>query len=141
MSNLVAALRAELNELQAELQRDPRYKRLQKIRELLALYEPNAAAPLSPPPMAPSSASHHSVEPNRPLEGLTTKRAKVLAEIRSLLKSNGRMHRAKILEHLVAKGLMGKETKPLQALAIYLSEAGQFVNDGEGNWSLKAEAA
>ena len=43
MTDLIVALRSELQSLEAALAADPRYRKLEKIRELLAIYDSQAS--------------------------------------------------------------------------------------------------
>ena len=135
MSKLVEALKAEQEELDASLRKDPRYLRLRMIRALLAEYEPGEAASPTPlaPPVSPGVNGHKG-----PMKSPATKEAKILAAVESFLQ-HGAAHRSAILDQLIGKGLMGHEKRPIKALAIYLSKAENLSNDGKGNWFLKPQ--
>lgn len=126
MSNVPAVLKAELASLQRELERDPRFRRMRKIADLLADYEP-------PPSLTAAPVVLGSKE--RP----TTKAAKIRQAIKALMEERGVVSRGELLEHLKAKDLLGiKEARPLKTLGTYLFKGKDiWTNDGKGNWSLK----
>lgn len=131
MNDISAALKQELAQLQAELERDPRYEKIQKIRALLEVYEP-VRVRTSPFGKAAAPANH----PAAGDEEDGSKAAKVRAEINALLSKNGTTHRQTILAHLIGKKLMGHEKKPIRSLASYLSRWDEFISDGQGNFFL-----
>lgn len=164
MTNLVPALKAELAELERELQADPRYLKITRIRDLLRTYEADepysldgpardlAAAlsppprPVPPPPPPPSGwmsrwpSSGNGVLPHLPpVPGRQpSKVERVKYEIRDLLAKKTIAHRKDILAHLVSAGVMGHEKDPMASLAAYLSGfKDDFVFDGNGNYSLR----
>jgi len=121
MSSLPAALKAELTRLQRELEADPRFKRMRKIESLLADYEPP-----------------FSIKPQPAATGDATKWAKVKQAIDDILRERVIVSRRDILDHLIAKGLMGTESKPMKRLGIYLNKGRDtWTSDGAGNWRLK----
>jgi hypothetical protein len=127
MSELVTALRQELNALEAELMADPRHRKVAKIRELLAMYE--APASLAGAPAAPP------IEP----EG-ESKIGRVRAETTAFIeRSGGIAHRQDILVELLRLGIMGKERSPMASLAAYLSEMPEFSSVGAGRWKIIRE--
>ncbi|MGJ0454796.1 MAG: hypothetical protein ACR65T_16430 [Methylocystis sp.] len=130
MSSLIAALREELSQLEAELGNDPRYRKAMHIRELLGEYETKSPATqkvVEKTSIPPPAADVHE-----------SKKAKVKREIDRLLRQEGPTHRNRILEVLIAKKLMGNEKDPMQSLAIYLSNfSDDFVSQGEGVWAIR----
>jgi hypothetical protein len=138
MSNLPAVLKAELASLQRELERDPRFRRMRKIADLLADYEP----PLSPPPASAPTVHHLTAAPIiGSKERSTSKAAKIRREIKALMEQHGIVSRRRILEHLLAKGILGKEQRPLKTVGTYLYKGRDiWANDGKGNWFLKPTA-
>jgi hypothetical protein len=133
MSDMINALRRELSQLEAELRSDPRFVKVQKIKDLLAEYEPSqgkvifSATSVNAGRTAESAANARSA----------SKAARIKAAIMILLNTKGSVHRTDILQHLVDNGLMGSEKIPLRSLAAYLSEwRADFKSDGNGNFSL-----
>ena len=151
MSDIVPVLKSEIAEVEADIRAnpDPRVRKLQRLREALAEYEP---APTGKQSMA--LAGGGSVTTNlqgngngEHLESLATaldsatKSVKMKRHIGKILKDNGSVHRKDLLESLLAARIMGKETDPMQALAIFLSShKALFKSDGSGNFSLREGA-
>jgi hypothetical protein len=125
MSNVPAVLKAELASLQRELERDPRFRRMRKIADLLADYEP---------PISLTAASLVVGSKERP----TTKAGKIRQAIKAYMEQRGVVSRTELLEHLKAKGLLGiKEQRPLKTLGTYLFKGKDiWTTDGKGNWQL-----
>ncbi len=139
-TNIIPTLKAELTELEADLRADPRYRKMVRIRELLADYEADSG------PRPPSLFDKLGTPPSHIRERMTaraaSKEARIKQELRALFGLHGSVHRTKILEHLIAKELMGHEKNPMAALAAYLSSwKEEFDFDGKGNWSLRASPA
>jgi hypothetical protein len=139
MTNFVPSLRAEISELEADIRHnpDPRVRKLQRLREALAEYEPVRA---SEPPKAASVPPTNGLEALRAFaaDAAMSKAAKMKAYLRGYLEEKGTAHRKELLEKLIQTGIMGKEKDPMQALAIYLSSNKDiFEFDGSGNYSLR----
>jgi hypothetical protein len=67
-----------------------------------------------------------------------SKAARMEMEITKVLEQKRTVHRKELLDHLIAREIMGKETDPMQALAIFLSShKEQFESDGAGNFSIR----
>jgi hypothetical protein len=135
MDKIVQTLRLELAELEAELQ--ARHQKIQRIKDLLALYE-------MPPGQIQSSKDASA--PKRNGSGASssnlTKNEKMEDGILVILRANGEMHRKTILEYLTAQGIMGGEKNPIGHLAAFLSaRRGLFVSDGRGNFRLTESAS
>jgi hypothetical protein len=127
-ANFVSALKTEIAQLEDELRSDPRHRKLARLRETLAEYEPAAMIASS------NSLLRISISDAPP----RTKADKVKAEITALLQQRGTAHRKEILNRLTAVGLMGHEKDPMASLAAYFSGWRDiFDADGSGNWSLK----
>jgi hypothetical protein len=132
MNPLIPALNAELQQIERELRKDPKYQRAALIRELLKSYDTPSEAPnqlnvLRSPSGANGSEEHLS------------KGAKIKKEVFSLLRQRGAVHRKVLLDHLIAKGLMGQESRPMKSLGKYLWDWGDEVHspNKDGNWALK----
>lgn len=138
MNKVVDTLERELARLEAELRADPRYRRITRIKELIADYLSDGLPDLpgtQPVPLIRQAVPLRAVRDGEPRQN--SKAAIIRNEIRSLLADKQRMHRSDILTHLVAKGLMGHEKSPLASLAAYLSDWKDMVaHDGQGNWFL-----
>jgi hypothetical protein len=131
--HFVLALKAEIAELEDELRNDARHRKLARLRETLAEYEPGGhQAQLA----LNGGAFSMSISPAT--LKLRTKGGRVKAEIVTLLRQHGAVHRKGILSHLTATGLMGHEKDPMASLAAYFSGwRDTFEADGRGTWSLK----
>jgi hypothetical protein len=134
-TNFIAALKAEIEQLEAEIRSDPRHRKLQRLRETLAEYEPRGTV--------------HQDQPN-PVNGSPavgagalrrTKEDRMKAALTQLLKEEGPQHRKVLLEHLQRVGLMGNEKNPMANFAAYLSNwKDLFEPDGRGVWRLRESA-
>jgi hypothetical protein len=68
-----------------------------------------------------------------------SKTSRVCATIESALRQHGPLHRQRLLEILVADGVMGTETRPINRLASILTENRHlFSSDGRGTYFLAA---
>ena len=135
MTDIVPALKAEIAELKADLNAkpDPRVRKLQRLEATLAEYEPS--------PAKPQPNGNGSLPAANPHLAAVSKAVKMKLHIGMMLKDNGPLHRKDLLASLLAAGIMGKETKPMQALAIFLSSRKDlFESDGSGNFSLRQGA-
>jgi hypothetical protein len=131
MADVVEILREELAGLERELAADPRYLKAQRIRELLALYEPASVVVLSP---APISKSVVRVPPpaKQPSKARLMEQA-----IRDYLEPRGIAHRKGILEALTNAGFMEGMKNPMANLAAFMSDRKEiFTGHGGGMWSL-----
>ena len=62
----------------------------------------------------------------------------MMIEIEKMLSQKESAHRKELLDHLLATKIMGNETAPMQALAIFLSRHKEdFQSDGSGNFSVR----
>ncbi len=130
MSELITALRQEQKALEAELSTDPRYRKLAKIRELLAIYEVGTPVPfVAPQPAAGLPDSNEA----------PSKADRVRAEAKAFIeRSGGTAHRQAILDHLIELGVMGRERSPIASFAAYLTEMEEFVGVGGGRWAVRS---
>ena len=140
MIDVVPTLKAAIAELEASLRAnpDPRVRKLQRLRETLAEYEPVGSRlpqPMEIPPiLEPLPAASGA--------GAATKPPRMRAHIDGVLRKTPKVHRKSLLEGLLAAGIMGKELNPMQALAIFLSGNKEtYESDGEGNYSLRKGGA
>lgn len=132
MSDLVNTLRRELTELETALRDDPRFVKIQRIKELLAVYEKDAE-PSSSLPLKLAEQPKTAKGNGRP----GSKAEEIKAAVRGLLSSSAKVHRKEMLKRLTEMKLMGHEKNPMGQLAAYLSEwRADFTSDGLGNFSL-----
>jgi hypothetical protein len=67
-----------------------------------------------------------------------SKSSRMMIEIKKMLSQKESVHRKELLDYLLATKIMGNETDPMQALAIFLSNHKEdFQSDGSGNFSLR----
>lgn len=135
----VEKLEAEAAKLQARLRLS--LEKAEKVKAVIALYANDAEE--QPQPRLFASLTATSVAGGthvRKQAARSSKAASLKMEVTDLLNARGTEHRQKILDHLVAKGLMGHEKDPLGSLAAYLSaNKDVFMADGRGNFSLRRE--
>lgn len=144
MSEFTTALERELQRLENELRQDPKFRRVQQLRALLAEYKgPEPELELTPAPQ-----NTHNVERYRAADYVArrqrvhlSKAASVRLAIENLLRERGTVHRSHILDHLKQQSLMGQEKNPMGSLAAYLSDwKDMFEPDGHGNFSLRKKS-
>jgi hypothetical protein len=134
MTDVPATLRAELARLKKELESDPRIRQMREIEHLLAYYEKPASTPV--PRVTPQPALNAS--PKVGARNGATKWGSIRGAITVLLRERGTVPRSEIFDHLVARGLLGEEKKPLKRLGSYLYKGRTlWITDGQGNWSLR----
>jgi hypothetical protein len=141
MGDFTAVLKAEITDLETDIRErpDPRVRKLQRLRETLAEYEPPPQSN-SRPSVPQTNGNGTVLEPLPAASGLVamSKSSRMILEITKLLRQRETVHRKELLDHLIAHGIMGKEKDPMQALAIFLSShRDQFGFDGAGNYSLR----
>jgi hypothetical protein len=153
MNDIVPALRSELQTLSAQVRglesavtaAQERLRkatdRAEKLKALLADYESEAPVESTVSQTELPINSKTETEPQAdeaPDWKASTKNARMEQEVTSLLSLRGSVHRSNILNHLVAKGIMGGEKNPLAQLAAFLSNRREvFVPDGRGNFCLR----
>jgi hypothetical protein len=130
MSEIVDALRRELETLEAELANDPRYRKIARIRSLLTEYA------------APTSRSADVAQTKRTRTTSTSsKKIRIHDALMSFLAAHPGAHRSDILAEMKGKGLMGDEKDPMASLAAYISDfRDELENVGQGRWSLRESA-
>lgn len=127
MSSIVEALRRELATLEAELESDPRYRKIARISALLAEYEQSTPADANVPAHRPTRTASPNSKKNCVHDGIVT-----------FLAAHPGAHRSELLADLKNWGLMGDEKDPMASLAAYLSDfRSELQNVGQGHWSLR----
>lgn len=120
-------------------------RKVEKLRELVALYEaaeaPETAMQFSL--CVPRAVGRPALVAHAPLPPQTdkmTKQDRLTCEVTGLLELHGSVHRAKILQHLIDRGVMGHEKNPMGHLAAFLSDSrDKFTPDGRGNFTLRRD--
>jgi HAMP domain-containing protein len=134
-TDFIAALKAEIAQLEAEIRNDPRHRKLQRLRETLAEYEPRGTMHQDQPIPVNGSPADVAGAIAR------TKESRIKAVLIQRLKEHGPQHRKVLLEHLQRVGLMGNEKDPMAYFAAYLSNWRDiFEPDGKGVWRLREPA-
>lgn len=139
MSDLTAALENELVALEAELSKDARYRRLVRVRDLLAEYKSpdeieahtlareTAAWMLAGKPVLYDGFKTVTV-------ALTKAERLRAATLKFLRECKGRVHRRELVAHLMEIGEYPADTKnPVNSFAVYLAKWNEFASDGRGN--------
>jgi hypothetical protein len=139
MSEIIDALQRELSRLETELQQDPRHRRIQRIKELLADYHGE---------VQPTGKVHQASVAIRPRAQLRVRGRKISKAQQArqttqhfLRARGGKAHRSELLRNLINQKIMGSEKNPMLSLASYLSNWRDILDhDGKGNWFLKEMA-
>jgi hypothetical protein len=125
-SDMLAAAKAEVERLEAELQATMAYQKLQLAKQVVALYEgiPGVSFKIGGRPATPSQViSHRMVE-----RELTTKTARIDAAAAKYLKAKGsRAPASELLEPVTKEVVIGGK-EPVKALSAYLSSSKAFNN-------------
>jgi len=130
MSEIVDALRRELAALEAELENDPRYRKIARIRSLLTEYSIPTTANANVSPIRRTRVASPS-----------SKKVRIHDAIMAFLQGHPGAHRSEILSELTSSGLMGDEKDPMASLAAYLSDfRSELLGLGQGRWSLRESA-
>ncbi|WP_142252398.1 hypothetical protein [Bradyrhizobium sp. UNPF46] len=137
---MTTPLDSEIAQLEAELESDPRFLRLKRLRTLREGY-------LDLPAVAPSNAapsdqqeSYFTLGPGpaqRSGRRRSPERELALQEARMLLR--GKTEPTRITEidaHLEARGIRLGGSDPLNNLSALLSGAGDFIAHGRAGWTL-----
>ena len=125
MAGVVTALRAELAALETELAADPRYQKISKIRDLLAIYEDEA------PAATPAEMAAISRQAPRSRDRSNTMTGQVLDLAEAYLRRKGaRAQTTEISEAVVRAGapLPDNPTKQRDYVSSILSHSPRFNN-------------
>lgn len=117
--------------------------KIEKLRELLALYEPNptpdTTGQLSSGNNGPVVEEEEDEANDEDSEPYLTKHERMEQAVTALLEMRGTVHRSDLLAHLQDEGIMSGESDPLAHLAAFLSKLrDKFTSDGRGNFSLRS---
>jgi hypothetical protein len=150
MSKLIAELENELATLEAELSSDARYRRLVRVRDLLAEYqsaddaEARALARETATWMARAPVPYATALPDgfKTVNVALTKAERLrIATQKFLRECKGRVHRKALVKHLMDIGEYPEDTKnPVNSFAVYLAKWDEFASDGRGNVIFMEEA-
>lgn len=129
MSEIVDTLRRELGALEADLENDPRYRKIAGIKALLSEYEQAQTVNVA-------RRSGQATKRSRAVP-VDSKKHRIHDVVHEMFIVSGKVHRVDILTELQSKGLLGTESNPMAALAAYLSSFDDFQSLGGGVWALK----
>lgn len=141
----VDALRNELAALEAELAADPRRKKVEHLRALIALYgehpEQTDAKPETHPTTIDTGTGRVVIE-SSPGSFKTASKISRFRELATTeLQKAPIMHRKKLLARMVEAGIMGNEKNLVAAFASNMYQLrDHFESDGRGNFRLKRNA-
>lgn len=124
MTDIRRVLREEMDELERQLEADPRFKKLQNLQNLLALYEEDENRG------TPTTRS-------RPVRSSSTDRDRALQMTEELL--DGRItptRTSDILDYLIENGVVIEGQSPVSNLSAMLSRAPQFEPHGRAGWTI-----
>ena len=120
MSNVVAALKAEIVGLEKELSKDPRYQRVEELKRIVGLYE---GAPTVRKRVRAKAQS-----------GASTTIATVAQEL--LRTATEPVPTREILRQLEARGVKVSGEAPHSTLSAILSKSPHFTAHGRSGWTL-----
>ena len=126
VAEFIEALKAEIADLEGQLGADPRYRKIQTLRDALALYHVGSTTPrqrLSAPPGSRPFASGASAEITNAVEGI-------------LSGSRNPTPTQFILEKLAERGVLVGGSRPMNSLSSILSKSELFVPHGRSGWTL-----
>ncbi len=135
-------LKKLISELEADLKLnpDPRTHQLAALKAALSAFPETPRVRHRPILPAQPNLTHFGVIPKP-----ASKKDRVLRIVGEVIdEGGGRGHRKEMMERLAKLGIIGPEinANPMQTLAKYLSEAPEFVSDGDGYWKrLQQKAA
>lgn len=128
-SDMLAAAKAEVERLEAELQATTAYQKLQLAKQVVALYEgiPGVSLKIGGQVATPSQVvAHQMVE-----RELTTKTARIDAAAKYLKAKGARAPASELLEPITKEGVAIGGKEPVKALSAYLSSSKAFNNQRE----------
>jgi len=144
MSIPLDVLRSELAGLEAELTADPRLKKVEHLRALVALYDgsPERSVEMRQEPVtietgAGSVTIGSSQGPFKTASKISRFRELATKELQKV----PTMHRKELLRIMVEAGVMGEEKDLISAFASNMYQSKQyFESDGRGNFRLKKDS-
>lgn len=129
-SDMLAAAKAEVERLEAELQATVAYQKLQLAKQVVALYEhvPGVSFRIGEKSATPSQVIAHQMVQQE----LTTKTARIDAAAAKYLKAKGaRAPASELLDPIMKEGVPIGGKEPVKALSAYLSSSKAFNNQRE----------
>jgi hypothetical protein len=129
-SDMLAAARAEVERLEAELQATEAYQKLQLARQVVELYDrlPSLSVSIGGQKITPVQVIKHALVERE----LTTKTARIDAAAAKYLKAKGaRAPASELLDPVTKEGVVLGGKEPVKALSAYLSSSKAFNNQRE----------
>lgn len=131
MADFLPALRAEIEQLQRELDDDPRALKLRELRRLLAIYEESQGS-------MPSPVIANAPKSDRSRRATSATRRAAIDAARIFLR--GRPEPTKtsdIYAHIKALGIEVGGENPQNNLSAMLHHSPEFISHGRGGWRLR----
>jgi len=138
VADFMAALVAEIANLESELERDVRYVRLRELKRIQHLYgSPIPNRPLVAAARQEQSAAEHAPQ-RQSVRQPSPDRERALAAAKEHVASLGRVVPTReILDHLMASGIEVGGASPLNNLSAMISTSGAFQSHGRKGWTMK----
>lgn len=131
-ANFLPTLKREIEELEIELAADPKFVKLQKLRDVLAVYDVNPSSGALATPQASSKKPTRQVSPDR-------ERALALAE--SMLEGRAVPTPTRdIVERASQSGVTIPGKDPISNMSAMLSNSDKFQSHGRTGWTLVTPA-
>lgn len=139
VADFVDGLKQEITALEAQLQGDPRYLKLQSLRHVLSLYESGVDGKLSHPDLM--LAKHHAEQSARTVTRTPSESRQKALDLAQefLMGRTAPTPTREILEHIIENGgeIGGRE--PVSNLSAMLSNSDLFQSHGRVGWTLIQE--
>ncbi|MBT9288441.1 hypothetical protein [Prosthecodimorpha staleyi] len=137
--NFMAALAAEIAELEGELDRDIRFVRLRELRKIMALYVGAKASEPATIVEAPAQSHRQTVQMRRVQ---SPERARALALAKEFVgRSLAPVPTREILEFVLSQGVVIAGNPPLNNLSAMLSSSDEFKAEGRSGWRVRNKLA
>ena len=141
MTDVAAALMAEIASLENELEKDARYVRCRELRRIYDLYV-TATGSDTPATAADQDRSSNQRIQLRHSARPFSDRERALAAARDyVMRSDRVVPTREVLEHLSATGINIGGVSPLNNLSAMISTSGSFQSHGRKGWTLKNGSA
>ena len=133
MADFLSALESEIRQIEAELETDPRFRKLKSLRSVLSLYQGGGESGRAEGQVEDQTTRTVTRAPSE-------NRAKALELARLFLRNRvGPTPTRDIYEHIVDHGgeISGKD--PVNNLSAMLSNSDEFQSNGRAGWTLAPE--
>jgi len=126
-TNFIAALDAEIRDLESELEADPRYQKLRELKRVQDMYSGQGSASVTQRPAPQRAAPRRAGSPERKA---ILEKAKEFISGRNIPTTT-----AEIFDH-VSRFVEVPGEKPKNNLSAMLSNSDDFVSHGRAGWTL-----